>query len=345
MISRQISSIEKLPPGSFSFVMATGIISTALYIFHQNFLSWLLLAISLIGYFVLLILYVLKIIKFRERFVQDGRSPGKSFGYFTIIAATNVLAARLILAHFANFAMILWVISLPMWLILTYLIPGVLILESRQESILKYVDGSWYLWVVATASVAVAAAVLTAPYHNLAQFLSVIAVSFWSIGVVLYLMLLGLATFKLLDAPVTIQGLAPTYWITMGATAILTLAGSRILIMPLSVSILSPTKEVVSGITFMLWSYGTWWIPMLIVFGIWRHLIKKQPVAYEAGLWSMIFPLGMYATASELFGDATHLDFMKTIASYEIWFGLLVWVISFFAMLFRAGKFQFSKSN
>lgn len=325
--------------------MATGIISTALYIFHQNFFSIVLLAIALVGYFILLILYTLKIIKFRDRFFQDGRSPSKSFGYFTIVAATNVLAARLMLSHLSSFAIVLWIISLPLWLILTYLIPGILILEDRQESILKYVDGSWYLWVVATASVSVTAAVLTAKYHDLAQFLSVIAVSFWSIGAVLYLMLLGLATIKLLDAPVTTQGLAPTYWITMGATAILTLAGSRILIMPLSVSILAPTKEVVSGITFMFWSYGTWWIPMLIVFGIWRHIIKKRPVAYEVSLWSIIFPLGMYATASDLFGAATHLGFMKTIASYEIQFGLAAWTISFLAMIFRASKFQFSKSD
>lgn len=32
------------------------------------------------------------------------------------------------------------------------------------------------------------------------------------------------------------------------------------------------------GFTFFFWAAGTWWIPLLIILGIWRHLIQKEPV-------------------------------------------------------------------
>jgi hypothetical protein len=32
---------------------------------------------------------------------------------------------------------------------------------------------------------------------------------------------------------------------------------------------------------------------MLIELAVWRHLIRRVPLPYDPGLWSMVFPLGM----------------------------------------------------
>ncbi|MFA6262492.1 MAG: tellurite resistance protein permease, partial [Bacteroidia bacterium] len=99
--------------------------------------------------------------------------------------------------------------------------------------------------------------------------------------------------------------LNPSYWIYMGATAITVLAGSRILSLPRNLPIMIATSTFVSGFTYILWAFGTWWIPLLVVFGLWCHVSRGEPARYETGFWSIIFPLGMYSTASMLYGRET----------------------------------------
>ena len=53
---------------------------------------------------------------------------------------------------------------------------------------------------------------------------------------------------------------------------------------------------------FTLWAFGTWWIPLLIVLGLWRHVRRHWPLSYEPTLWSVVFPLGMYSVATLSFG-------------------------------------------
>jgi tellurite resistance protein TehA-like permease len=61
-------------------------------------------------------------------------------------------------------------------------------------------------------------------------------------------------------------------------------------------------------------------------------------VRYESGLWSMVFPLGMYAVASILYGRTEHLGFMVWIGRTEIWVALTAWVAVPLGMLHAARR-------
>ena len=37
----------------------------------------------------------------------------------------------------------------------------------------------------------------------------------------------------------------------------------------------------------MLWAFGTWWIPLLLAFGPWRHVIHREPLGFAA--WPAVF--------------------------------------------------------
>ena len=156
--------------------------------------------------------------------------------------------------------------------------------------------------------------------------LAPLAVALWGVGVVLYLMLAGLVTAHLLDEPVTPHALSPTYWVYMGATAITVLAAAKILALPADLPVLASTGQVVSGLAFLLWAFGTWWIPLLLFFAVWRHLVRGAPVSYEPTLWSMVFPLGMYAAATATYGRTRGLGFMVDIARVEVWAGFAAWL-------------------
>jgi hypothetical protein len=55
--------------------------------------------------------------------------------------------------------------------------------------------------------------------------LAPVAVGLWNIGLVLYILLVSLILLHWLTVPMTPQTLSPPYWILMGATAIIVLAG------------------------------------------------------------------------------------------------------------------------
>ena len=91
-------------------------------------------------------------------------------------------------------------------------------------------------------------------------------------------------------------------------------------------------REVVAGLSVVLWAFGTWLIPLLLAAGAWRHLLRRVQLAYEPGLWSIVFPVGMYGVASHELGSALTVSWLVTLGRYEAWLALAVWVVVFLAM-------------
>ena len=76
-----------------------------------------------------------------------------------------------------------------------------------------------------------------------------------------------------------------------------------------------------------------WLIPVLVAAGWWRHARHRIPLRYEATLWSIIFPLGMYAVAGIYLGDADSLPVVHAIGSAELWVALGAFLLVFVTML------------
>ncbi|HWD03332.1 MAG TPA: tellurite resistance/C4-dicarboxylate transporter family protein [Amycolatopsis sp.] len=318
--------VADLAPASAAMVMATAILSTGLDLFGWRIVSEVFFVVAVFGAVVLAVAYGWRAIAYPGRLAADARDPGKGFGYFTLVAAPNVVGMRLALDHREAAAVVLGLTGAALWLVLTYAIPGTLIMGERGVAPLPRTDGSWFLWVVGTQALAGSAATLAATEHRHMGWLVPLAVVLWGIGAVLYLMLVGVVTVSLLERVVTPHALSPTYWVYMGATAITVQAAAKILAVRAAVPVLTVTREVVSGVAFLLWAFGTWWIPMLLVFAIWRHVVRRSPVGYEPAMWSMVFPLGMYAAASADYGRATGLGFMVTIGRVSVWAGVAAWL-------------------
>lgn len=326
MSPRVRRSVAALHPGAAAAVMATGIVSTGFGTLGRTLLSRILLVVALVTGGVLAVGYVWRLVAFPRRMLVDLRDPARGFGFFTLVAAPNVLGMRLALGHHVAAAMVFGWGSVPVWVVLTYVVPGAMVVGRRREPVLRRSDGSWFLWVVGTQSLAAAAAVVAAAEPRLVPGLAPAAVALWGVGVVWYVILAVLLALRLLNRPVAPRALSPSYWVYMGATAIIVLAAAQIVAMPGAPPVLAETRLLVSGLAFLLWAFGTWWIPLLLIALIWRYAVRRVPLRYEPALWSVVFPLGMYATASADFGRATGMGFMVAIARAEIWFALAAWL-------------------
>lgn len=228
------------------------------------------------------------------------------------------------------------VFSVLVWIVLTYGLPSFIVAGARRP-IFREINGTWLIWVVATQSIAIACGGL-ANYEKSALFqktLPAIAISFWGIGVMLYLILIVMIFFRLLLVEVTAKEMGPAYWIAMGATAITARAAAGILALrgDFASIIISDLKSFLIGFSVILWAFGSWWIPLLVLFGIWRYLVKKYPKDYEPRLWSVVFPVGMYTVASYSLGSVAHLDFMTAIGKDWLWVGVITWLAVMILMI------------
>ena len=80
--------IATLHPAYFAMVMATGIVSIACGLLDMPSMAWAMLWANSAFYVVLWVLTVLRIARFRDRFVADLTHHGRAVGFFTIVAAT-----------------------------------------------------------------------------------------------------------------------------------------------------------------------------------------------------------------------------------------------------------------
>ena len=328
--------MRSVGPGWFALVMATGIVSTAAEREGFPAVSLALLVVAAVRYVVLVVLSLMRLWRWPAQVRADLATPPVSFGFFAVVAGSAVLGERIAELQVGPVALTLLAVAVVGWLVLGYAVPALVVLAPEKPGFAASLDGSWLLWVVATQAVSTAAA-LTAGRDGglrlLATVTAVTAVTTWAVGVVLYVSLLTLLLLRLLVVPVSPHQMTPPYWIVMGATAITVLAGSRILELDRTRPLVRLSTPLVEGLSLLLWSFGTWTIPLLVIFGAWRHVVRRDRLAYTPHLWAMVFPLGMYSVATAEFGRVTGLPFLAVPARVAFWVALVAWVAVFAAML------------
>lgn len=318
--------VHRLDPSDFAAVMATGIVSSALHLVGHDRLSVALLLLAVLAYLGLVAATVWRLLRWPAAAVADAEDPARGFGYLTFVAATGVLAARLAADDRTTVTAVLLVVALLGWLVLSYGVPLTLLLHRHAAPVLADANGTWFMWTVATQSLAVTSADLVRLVPGLHPRLALFAVSSWSVGLLLYVVLVGLVATRLLAYPLAPEGLTPSYWIFMGATAITVLAGARLLTTG-AVALVPIARPVVGGLSLALWAFGTWLVPLLLVGSVWRHVRRGAHGTYDPGLWAVVFPLGMYAVASLDFGAAARLPLLGRIGRAEAWVAVAAWLL------------------
>src|SRR5215510_11806272 len=88
------AGVRDLYTGSFAFVMATGIVSTACRLMGLDAASLALLGLAAVGYAVLSIATVARLVHYPRQLFADLTSHMRGPGFLTIVAATSVLGTE-----------------------------------------------------------------------------------------------------------------------------------------------------------------------------------------------------------------------------------------------------------
>lgn len=318
------AGVRTLYPGYFALVMATGIVSIALSGLGASVPSGALLWVAAAAYGVLVVLLGWRAAAFRADLAADLRDPARAFGMFTLVAATNVLGTRLAIAGDVAAATVLLVAGTAAWLVLGYALPWLALGAPRP--VVAAANGTWFIWVVATQSVAVLAASLEPRLAGPRRELALLAVSCWAVGAFGYVAVGGLVAARLLLYRVTATDLTPPYWVTMGAAAITVVSGARITRMASAPAVV-PTGGLIAGVSVLFWAAASWLVPLLVAVGWRRHVTRRLPLRYEPALWSIVFPLGMYAVAARTLGAALGLPIVTAVGTAETWLAAAAWAL------------------
>ncbi len=120
-ISSVRDKIITLHPGYFAMVMATGIVSIASNLLGFELIAWVLFYINVVAYGILWIMFLVRLIVYFQKIVDDISSHQRGPGFFTMIAGTNVLGSQfVIVAKNTLGGIILWLVGLVLWIIVTY---------------------------------------------------------------------------------------------------------------------------------------------------------------------------------------------------------------------------------
>ena len=337
MPDQPTSPVATLFPGIFAMVMATGIIAVAS---SQQRIDWLadtLYVIAAVMYVVLILMLLARIIRYPGAFAADVTSHGKGFAFLTTVAGTNVLAAASALIHgWWGLAWGLWWFALAMWPVFLYITLIAVVIGEEKPGLEHGINGTWFLLTVATESIAVVAGLLLTKDDN--NLLAFTAMAAFTLGVVLYLVVMTLEflrwTFRHLDP----KEIDPPAWIAAGAMAITVLAGSNLLIAAPHSQALAQLKSFLEGFVILAWATATFWFPLIVALGAWRHIVRRVPLRYHPAFWALVFPIGMYGAATFQMLDAIKLDHLGWLPQITLAVALVTWILTFVGMLHHIAR-------
>lgn len=330
------NGIRDLPPAYFALVMATGIVSIAAKLEGMNEIAWALF-IANIGFYVILCLLTLaRLFLNFSGIIADLTSHTRGHGFLTIVAGTCVLGRQFhVIAGDSKTAVIFWLAGLILWCVLMYTFITAVTVGESKPTLENGLSGGWLLLVVSTQSISVTGASIFDHFGGWAEPILFITLAMFLVGFMLYILVISLIFYRFTFFRLKPEELAPPYWINMGAMAITTLAGSALILEADHIRVIQDMMPFLKGITLLFWATATWWIPLLLILGVWRHGLKRVPFVYEPSYWGLVFPLGMYTVCTFQLAKAIQLDFLFVVPQYSIYIAMLAWLITAYGLARR----------
>ena len=331
--------VASMHPASFALVMATGIVSIASQLLGLRWLAIGLLSANVLFFATLWVLTIIRIVAFPARFIADVSHHGRAVGFFTTVAATCVLGSQAwVIAGAWRAASVLWIIGVVLWAVVTYTVFTMLTVKADKPPLAEGINGGWLVAVVAAQSVSVLGAQIAAGFGEATPQVLLFCLAMWLGGGMLYIWIISLIFYRYTFFAMSPSELAPPYWINMGAVAISTLAGTTLVASADRSPVLHDLLPFLKGFTLLFWATATWWIPMLIGLGLWRHVYRRFPLKYDPLYWAAVFPLGMYTVCTFRLAYAIDAPYLLVIPRVFLYVAIGAWAVAMIGLLKTAAE-------
>lgn len=198
------------------------------------------------------------------------------------------------------------------------------------------INGSWFLLTVATQSIAALGALLIPRWSG--DLVAFVCVAAFLLGIVLYLIVMTMVFLRWTFQPLEPTEADPPAWIAAGAVAITVLAGSNLLAAAGSSSRIARLAPVIEGFVVLAWATSTFWFPLMVAIGVWRHVVRRMPIAYHPSYWALVFPLGMYGASTFRMVDVVGPTQLDVLPKITFWVALAAWTATFAGLVHSGSR-------
>lgn len=327
---------KRLFPAYFAMVMTTGALSIGFHFQGFTIAAKVLLGMNIIIYVWLWVMTFVRLFKFYSRLTSDVKSHDKGPGFFTLVAGTCVFGSQVYtITNNVVISSILWGIGIFLWVLVMYTFFTSITIRKNKPSLGKGINGAWLIAAVGTQSVSILGTLISPAITNtdMKEMVLFFTLCMYFLGCMLYLNIITLIFYRFTFLKLDFESLTPPYWINMGAVAITTLAGATLILHQNEFGLILEITPFLKGFTTFFWITGTWWIPLLFILMIWRHVVHRFPLTYDPQYWGMAFPLAMYTTSTWQLAQALELPFLRIIPQIMAVIAAVVYIAVFLGFL------------
>ncbi len=218
--------------------------------------------------------------------MEGSAGPADGISFFTIVAACNVLGIQFDLRGYAGAAIALWLFALVASNFLLYFSFAVLsFLNTASDA--NVVHGGWLIAIVGTQSLVLLGVRIADHATGYGTGITVLVHMLWGVGLALYAIFVTLFSYRIFFFKFSPQDLSPLLWVVMGAAAISANAGTSLILggdahMPFRHHEALHRRRHHDDL-----GLGDLWIPLLVCFGVWKHVICRVPLRSirRCGAW------------------------------------------------------------
>lgn len=301
--------------------MASGIVATALFSTGMTVAADVLFGLTVVAF---VVLAVVAAARYHTPGALRAEVAAAGFTALAIPAGASVVAGYAANRGLIGFAMVFAAIGMLTWAVLGYLVPAQRVIDNTDNTApgeLNRADGTWFLWGVATQSVAVASGAIAADRPE--TVFVTIAELWWGLGMAQLVLVAAVVAARMMLATLRRTDEVAPYWVFFGSASISILAGAELVGLADRDTILS--TALVTSMCLCLWAFASWLAPLLVALTIWQWRRSPDGAGFRLALWSMVFPVGMYGHATLRLGEVADISWLAGFGRAEAWLAAAVW--------------------
>jgi len=339
---REIS--EHFAPGWFASVMGTAVTVVAIFAL-QNFvpiagvLQVIFLALAILLFAVLLVPWSTRWFKHPQAVRRDLAHPVSAAFFPTMPISLIVIGIALEKTPLPFLPeSVLWPLLLTLWSIgaAAILLFALVILTTFFHHAEIRWEASTLGWLIPPVSallIPVLGLTLSmhyagTPWGDLTFYASLL---FLGMGSLLFLLMMSVVFTRYIFYALPPAHLAPTLWVGIAPTSILTIIALRItapvqhyFAASAQVAEVLNLLAKVSGVA--LWGFALFWVALALLVTVETH--RKTPLPFALSWWAFIFPLGAFTVASGVLYQAVPVAFFLWIGLAALAGLLVLWLVT-----------------
>lgn len=357
--SALMRAIFNFTPSWFSIIMGTGILSILLHSSQHRFpgeaiIGTVLYFINILMFFVFTVISLARCVLFPWAFLRLLHHPAQSLflgcvpmGLATIVNATVIIAVPKYGAWAGNLCWALWWVDVILTVLCVLVLP-VVMFQVHVIS-LNTMTAAWLLPIVpAVVCAACGGWVASAVSEQRALITLTVSYVLWGLGMSMSLLVMALyfhrlAIHQLPNSEVIVSAFLPLGPCGQGAFGLIQLAKvARNIFDKLSFAGVASSGEIVIVISLlgglMIWGLGLWWLIHGTSCLAIRMLQSRLRLKFNMGFWGLIFPLGVFVSATTSLGQEMKSQFFAYLSNALL--GCLV-ILYIFVSFYTISKAAF----